>query len=101
MEASVWDGGSPSIKSLLKWFPLCYRYLVYLLFAHCFFPSLANLQFFDENHFSKNNVPARLEGDGKRGGAEPVWTCVVGLCAGGLSGSMGWEGCLRVSQKCW
>lgn len=70
MEASVWDGGSPSIKSLLKWFPLCYRYLVYLLFAHCFFPNLTNLHFFDENHFGKNNVPARLEGDGKRGGAE-------------------------------
>lgn len=36
-----------------------------------------------------------MEGDGKRGGAEPIWNCLVGPCAGGLSSSAGWEGCLR------
>lgn len=34
--------------------------------------------FFNKKHFSKNNVPARLESGGKRGGAEPVWAGVVG-----------------------
>lgn len=32
---------------------------------------------FDKNQSSKNNIPARLEGGGKRGGAEPVWAPVV------------------------
>lgn len=33
---------------------------------------------FDKSNFSKKNVPARLEGGGKRGAAEPVWARVVG-----------------------
>lgn len=36
-----------------------------------------------------------------RGGAEPVWICVVELCAGGLSSSVGWEGCLRGCPESW
>lgn len=59
---------------------LCSRCLSYLLLAHGFFSSLASqlFFFFNKKHFSKNNVPARLESGGKRGGAEPVWAGVVG-----------------------
>lgn len=55
-----------------------------------FFPSLANLQHFVESHFSKNNVPARLESTGKSGDAEPMWIGLMGPCAGGLLDGVGW-----------
>lgn len=48
--------------------------------------------------FHQNFVCARLEGGGKRVCAEPVWTSVVGPCTGGLSGRVGWKGCLCVPK---